>query len=235
MTYKIIQIDSQTWRIEDQGVRFFLLTGDSEALFIDSGMTVHNLKEIAKSLTSLPVRLLNTHADPDHIGGNQEFETVYMNPAELSNYHKTQHRTGSITPVWDGDIIDLGNRPLQVITLPGHTPGSIALLDVTRKVLIGGDPVQDGSIFMFGIQREIHAYRHSLEKLEKFTDKFDLIYPSHGTIPVMPSLIGELHAAVGKILAGEILPTEEKIFGTSVRKYDAGAAVFLMDEEQPTT
>ncbi len=229
MTYEIIQMDSQTWRVEDQGVRFFLLVGDKEALLIDSGMNIHNAKEIAQSLTSLPVRLLNTHADPDHIGSNQEFDTVYMHPAELSNYYKAQKRTGSITPVWDGDIIDLGNRPLQVISLPGHTPGSIALLDITRRTLISGDPVQDGSIFMFGIQREIHAYLHSLEKLEKYTDKFDQIYPSHGTIPVMPSLIGELYTAAKKILAGEIVPTEENIFGAPVRKYKTEAAVFLMD------
>ncbi len=230
-SYEIIQIDSQTWRIEDQGVRFFLLTGDREALLIDSGMTVHNAKEIAHSLTDLPVRLLNTHADPDHIGSNQEFDTVYMNPAELSNYHKTQRRTGDITPIWDGDVIDLGNRPLQVITLPGHTPGSVALLDITRRVLISGDPIQDGNIFMFGIQREICAYRHSLKKLERFMDQFDQIYPSHGTFPVMPSLIGELQAAAEKIIAGEITTTDASMFGNPIRKYDAKAAVFLLDKE----
>lgn len=212
-------------------VRFFLLTGDREALLVDSGMTVHNAGEIAQSLTSLPICLLNTHADPDHIGSNREFGTVYMNPAELSNYHKTQRQTGGITPVWDGDIIDLGGRPLQVITLPGHTPGSIALLDVTRRVLISGDSVQDGTIFMFGIQREIHAYRLSLEKLERFADKFDRIYPSHGTIPVMPSLIGRLHDAADKILAGEIIPTEQTMFQLPVKRYETGAAVFLMDGE----
>ena len=38
MGYEIIRINSSTWRIEDGGVRFFLLTGREKALLIDSGM-----------------------------------------------------------------------------------------------------------------------------------------------------------------------------------------------------
>ena len=49
-----------TWRIDDGGVRFFLLCGTERALLVDSGMTVTNAKEIAQSLTSLPVSLLNS-------------------------------------------------------------------------------------------------------------------------------------------------------------------------------
>ena len=161
MDYQIIQIDEQTWRIEETGVRFFLLTGNKKALLIDSGMMIKNAKEIAKTLTNLPIELINTHADRDHIASNYEFDRFYMHPAEGSNYYKTNGGTGTMIPVWDGDLIDLGDRILRVITLPGHTPGSIALLDQTRRTLISGDPIQDGRIFMFGIQREINAYQHS--------------------------------------------------------------------------
>ena len=63
--YQIIPIDARTWRIEDNGVRFFVLEGTEKALLIDSGMQVHNAKEIAEGLTNLPLSLLNTHADPD--------------------------------------------------------------------------------------------------------------------------------------------------------------------------
>ena len=38
MGCKIIQMNPNTWRIEDGGVRFFLLTGREKALLIDSGM-----------------------------------------------------------------------------------------------------------------------------------------------------------------------------------------------------
>ena len=88
MAYEIIKIDDNTWRIENnQHVRFFLLTGTKEALLIDSGIDVHNARDIAEGLTDLPVKLLITHADRDHIGSNNEFDTFYMNPSEASNYY----------------------------------------------------------------------------------------------------------------------------------------------------
>lgn len=229
MTYEIIQINEQTWRIEDQNVRFFLLTGKDKALLIDSGMHVENAKEIAQSLTTLPIELLNTHADRDHIASNKEFEHFYMHPAELSNFYKTQNRQGIIIPVWDQDILDLGNRPLEIIHIPGHTPGSIAVLDKKNRVLISGDPIQDGDIFMFGIQREIHAYQHSLLKLKKYRDQFDTIYPSHGSFPVSPHLIEQLYHGVQQMIDGKVNYQKISVHGNSVYRYDLGVAAILSD------
>lgn len=226
---EIIQINENTWRIEEEGVRFFLLAGEKKALLIDSGMQVQNAKEIAESLVELPIELLNTHGDRDHVGSNDEFESFYMNPAEASNYYNTNQKTGRIIPVADGDIIDLGGREIEIITLPGHTPGSIAALDRNNKVLISGDPIQDGEIFMFGIQREMHAYLLSLEKLEKYKGRFDTIYPSHGTFPVKPELIDALHEGAVRVLNGEAEGCEAEVFGTRIKKYDVGAATFLCD------
>lgn len=231
MDYEIIQINQNTWRIEDQGVRFFLLAGTKKALLIDSGMQINNAKDIAQSLTHLPIELFNTHADKDHIGSNQQFDHFYMNPAECSNYYNTQKATGTIIPVEDGDIIDLGERPLKIIALPGHTPGSTALLDIHHKVLISGDPIQDGMIFMFGVQREMHAYLHSLLKIKKYTDQFDTIYPSHGSFPVKPSLIDELIFATQKIMNGDIIPEDISFHGIPLKKYNAHVASFLCDQD----
>ena len=227
---EIIKINENTWRIEDMGVRFFLLAGDKKALLIDSGMTLQNAREIAESLVSLPIELLNTHGDPDHVASNGQFDAFYMDPAEASNYYKTQKKTGKMIPVTDGDVIDLGNRELEIITIPGHTPGSIAVLDKNNRALISGDPIQDGNIFMFGIQREMHAYLLSLEKLEKQKDRFDVIYPSHGTFPVEPELISALHKGATRLLNGEIQGEDFEIHGMSIKRYDVGVAGFLYDE-----
>ena len=78
MDYEIVQINRNSWRIEDSGVRFFLLTGTERALLIDSGRNVSNAREIAEALTELPISLLNTHADADHVAGNGQFEAFYM-------------------------------------------------------------------------------------------------------------------------------------------------------------
>ena len=228
---EIIKINETTWRIEDSGVRFFLLAGEKKALLIDSGMQVHNAKEIAEGLVSLPIELLNTHGDIDHVGSNDEFDSFYMKPAEASNYYKTQKRTGTIIPEIDGDIIDLGGRELEIITLPGHTPGSIAVLDKKNRVLFSGDPIQDGDIFMFGVQREMHAYIISLEKLKKYTDKFDTIYPSHGTFLVAPEIIDSLHEGATRILAGELEGSDAEFHGIKIKRYDVGVAGFLCDQK----
>lgn len=225
---EIIKMSEDTWRIEDEGVRFFLLAGKDKALLIDSGRQIHNAREIAGQLVSLPVELLNTHADLDHIGSNDEFEVFYMHPAEASNYYNTQNKTGRFVPVEHGTILDLGNRRLEIISIPGHTPGSIAVLDIGNRVLYSGDTVQDGRIFMFGVQRELHAYIQSLEKLDALRDRFDTIYPSHGTIPVKPDLISGLHQGALSILAGNASSADVEFHGKALKLYDAGCASFLM-------
>ena len=235
MENPIIQMDAQTWRIEDGEVRFFLLTGTERALLIDSGMTVRNAKEIAESLTDLPVSLLNTHADVDHIGSNDEFPTAYMHPAECVNYHKHQGRRGSITPVWDGDILDLGGRRLEVISLPGHTPGSIALLDTGRRVLFSGDPVQDGRIFLFGPMRDVPAYLHSLRKLIRYVDRFDQIYASHGTLPLPPGVVQELIDGTVRVVQGEVAPEDAAFHGIPLNAYHIGTATLLCEAAFPST
>jgi glyoxylase-like metal-dependent hydrolase (beta-lactamase superfamily II) len=48
--------------------------------------------------------------------------------------------------VEDGDTIDLGNRQLTVLHLPGHTPGSIALWEESSGILFSGDVIYDGPI-----------------------------------------------------------------------------------------
>ena len=229
MGYEIIKIDADTWRIEDGGVRFFLLAGQKEALLIDSGMEVKNAKEIAASLTDLPLKLLNTHADRDHVGSNAEFASFYMHPAEACNYYHGPVAAGRIDPIEDGQILDLGGRQLMIILIPGHTPGSVAILDMDRRVLYGGDTVQDGKIFMFGPYREMHSYILSMEKLMQMRDSFDTVYPSHATFPVSLDLIPALKEAAEKALRGELPETVIDMHGNRVRRADAGVAGFLLD------
>ena len=231
MPVDIKQIDQNTWSFEEPIVRFFLLTGTERALLIDSGMDTHNARELAKELTDLPLSLMITHADRDHIGSNDEFEEFYMSPAEAAHYYNAEMQKSTFLPVWDGDVIDLGGRRLRIIEIPGHTPGSIAILDEKNRRLFSGDTVQDGNIFMFGAQREMRAYRHSLLKLQNLTDSFDEVYPSHGSCPVKPSIIKELYDASGKILDGQMVGHQrDGFFGTPVIAYEDGPAVFLCDK-----
>jgi hydroxyacylglutathione hydrolase len=225
---EIIQINNTTWRVEDGGVRFFLLAGAERALLIDSGMNTPNAKEIVESVTKLPIMLLNTHADPDHISGNGSFDSFYMSPDEEDIY-RAHGGLGAILPVEDNDIIDLGNRPIKIISIPGHTPGSIAVLDINNRVLIGGDTIQDGNIFMFKEYRSMYLYVESLKKLSLYAEEFDIIYPSHGSFPVHPELIANLIEGAEQIIAGTAKGKVADMFGTPVMLYKFLYAGFLCD------
>ncbi len=49
-------------------------------------------------------------------------------------------------PLSEGDKIDLGDRSFTVLHLPGHSPGSIALLDETDGLLLAGDAIYEGGL-----------------------------------------------------------------------------------------
>lgn len=229
MDCEIYRINENTWRIEDEGVRFFLLAGTEKALLIDSGMNLNNVREIVAGLTDLPLSLLNTHADRDHIGCNEQFDVFYMHPAEEPVYRRSG-KPGTVIPVREGDSLDLGDRELRIIHLPGHTPGSIAVLDVQNRVLISGDPIQEhGHIFMFGAHRSLKDYIASLEHLEEFVDQFDEIWPSHADIPVSPTLIRELREGAKAVLEGTIQGKPAERFGQSIVICDLGFCSLLCD------
>ncbi len=48
--------------------------------------------------------------------------------------------------VRDGDVVDLGDRSFEVLHLPGHSPGSIGLLERATKTLFSGDAIYDGPL-----------------------------------------------------------------------------------------
>lgn len=232
MGCEIIQINANTWRIEDDGVRLFLLAGTEKALLIDSGMNLNNARDIAAGLTGLPLSLLNTHADRDHIGSNEQFDAFYMHPAEEPVYRRSG-KSGTIIPVREGDSLNLGDRELRIIHLPGHTPGSIAVLDVQNKVLISGDPIQaHGRIFMFGDHRNMEDYIASLEHLESFADQFDEIWPSHADIPVYPAVIRKLRDGAQAVLVGMIQGKPTEFFGQRIVVYDLGFCTLLCDDTE---
>ena len=92
---EIIQINEKTWRIEDDMVRFFLFCGETKAALIDTGMNVPDAKKIAEKITSLPLILINTHADRDHISGNGAFDEIYA-----------MHGTFSVAPTIIPKLLD---------------------------------------------------------------------------------------------------------------------------------
>lgn len=225
-----IKINEITYRIEDGHVRFYLFIGKEKAALIDTGMNVPDAKAIAEGLTDLPLILINTHADPDHISGNGAFDTFYMSAKEEGNF-KEHGGEGDFNHVHEGDVIDLGNRPLRIIDIPGHTPGSIAIIDEKNHILISGDSVQDGQIFMFGTRRNLDRYIESLKHLLEFKDMFDVIYPMHGTFPQKPDQIDKLIEGAQLIKVGKAYSNPVNIMGNEVLLYKFPYGGFLCDKD----
>lgn len=191
----------------DQGmVRCFLITGCEGALLLDTGAEPCGLPALVRSLTDLPLTVVQTHGDGDHTAGSDQFDKIFAHPAEFDVICKFRPQLWErLLPIREGDIFDLGGRVLEVIEAPGHTPGSICLLDRNHRALFAGDTLSYGPVFLFGDHRDVPAYRATLEKLRALPD-YDTVYPCHNTCPVDRSVIGELLAAVDGALDGSIAP-----------------------------
>ena len=154
--------------------------GKDRSLFLDSGASRLDLPALAVQLGAPEPRLVLTHGDADHASGVDLFPSFSLHPADFW-YFARSHPGASPHPIWDGAQLDLGGRTVEILHLPGHTPGSIACLDRINRLLFCGDLVQkDLPIHLFGPGRSIPAYLTSLERLYSFRDRYDSIYPGHG-------------------------------------------------------
>lgn len=223
----IERINGDTWRIEDGFVRCFLLAGTEKAILIDTGATSADAKELAESVTELPVTLVNTHGDGDHVAGNAAFDSFCMHPADYANCNVAARCPGSrLIELQDGDVLDAGGRPLEIIAIPGHTYGSVAILDRRDRVLYTGDSVQDGHIFMFGAHRQPEAFAGSLDKLIAAGDRYDRIRAAHGTFELPAQFVRKVRDAWQQVLDGAIEVHAEQLHGRTVQAFDAADCGF---------
>lgn len=207
--YEVTKAGEGFWVIFDTMVNAFLVEGTERALLVDTGVGTGDMAAAVRELTDKPVFLANTHADDDHTGCNRLFEETHMHPAEYAFYRSfPKCRELKVAPLQDGEVIDLGGRSVEVILTPGHTPGSIAFLLREDRVLLSGDGVSEGPVFMFGPVRSIEAYMDSMRRLKGRSGEFDLIYPSHGQGAVKPEILDRLIEAAGLTRDGKLEPQE---------------------------
>ena len=182
----------------------YLIEGDDKALLLDAGIGVGDLAAFVKTLTSKPVEVIVTHGHMDHTGGAPLFETVYMNAADLhiskdfSDNGTKAAIVKSITGITltdddfvvqtpvdyksleEGDTFDLGGVTVEMLALPGHTPGMICPLIVEERAVLLGDGCNP-TVFLFVEEAlSVADYREQLLRFkESHWDKFDAVYLSH--------------------------------------------------------
>ena len=202
---KLLQRRDNVWTVEEGMVRCFLIVGREKALLFDAGAEKIDLLALVRQVTSLPITLVLSHSDGDHTAAMGQFEQAYIHPGEVERLKaRNTDKLPTLLPVEEGDVFDLGGVQLEVLHLPGHTPGSIGLLDRQARILYSGDMVSHGPVFMFGEGRDPAAFIASQERLKTMAAAIEQIYPCHENCPVGPEVIDELLSCMQGILDGSI-------------------------------
>ena len=77
-----------------------------------------------------------------------------------------------------GDVIDLGDRAFEVLHVPGHSPGSIALWEASTGLLFSGDAVYDGPLLDEIEGADIATYVDTMRRLRMLP--VEVVHGGHG-------------------------------------------------------
>jgi glyoxylase-like metal-dependent hydrolase (beta-lactamase superfamily II) len=91
------------------------------------------------------------------------FVTALPAGMAVDSFH--QEPVARVRPITEGDEIDLGDRCMQVIHLPGHSPGSIGLLESATGTLFSGDAIYDGPLLDELAESSIEDYCLTMDRL----------------------------------------------------------------------
>ena len=107
-------------------------------------------------------------------------------------------------PLADGQKLDLGGRTIEVISTPGHTPGSICLLDVEQRQLFSGDTIcAEVILLMLDHSCSVQTFKESMEHVKSFSKRFDRIWPAHHEAPLDHSWMDEYIQCADQIMSGQ--------------------------------
>jgi len=217
----------------------YLIVGSQKALLFDTGMGISNIQAVVAGLTRLPVSVVNSHTHNDHVGDNWRFSDIYGMDTDFTRSNAKGSKEdaqaelapeeicGALPASFDaksyltkafhishwlhsGDKINLGDRTLEVIGTPGHTPDSIALLDDKNGLLFTGDTFYLGPIYLFRPETDLDAYVVSVQKLTTLVPHLQLLLPAHNVPVADPSYLPKVVKAIQQVRRGEAKPVSRE-------------------------
>ena len=195
-------IDATTFAIGEpryyQGNYSYLIVGTDRAVLFDAGTGNRDIVPVVRSLTALPVTVIPSHLHFDHVGALGRFEHTALpdmpvlrtraadRGLTLGRYEflgladRLPAPRFAVDEWWAaGQTIDLGDRRLQVVLLPGHTPTSVGLYDADRRMLFAGDFIYPGELYAFLPGASRAAYLATTRRLLALLDPATRIYAAH--------------------------------------------------------
>lgn len=161
----------------------YLIFGDNKALLEDTGVAYDNpektviptapvimdlMAKWAARKHHAPVSLvvIHSHSHRDHVAADGQFQQMPGVQFIAASVPEIQKATGIAQ--WPTDLgqIDLGNRMIDVIPIPGHDVASIALYDRLTGNLMTGDSLYPGRLGVSAAQ--IPTYAASAQRLVEF-------------------------------------------------------------------
>jgi len=144
VTSGTFSLDGGTWDVDNN---VWIVGDEHEVIVIDAA---HDLEKIASAVGGRRVvAVVCTHAHDDHVNQapalSDRFDApVYLHPAEAPLWAMAHPDRKPDHDLCDGDVLTAGGIELQVITTPGHSPGSSCLYAPELATVFTGDTLFQG-------------------------------------------------------------------------------------------
>jgi hydroxyacylglutathione hydrolase len=142
----------------------FLMLGRDRALLVDTGAgPVDTAAFTQRLIGKLPLMVVHTHGHGDHVAGDKGFAgmpNVTLIPATVEAEQKAfgiANQQG---------LIDLGDRIIDVLAIPGHHAAHVAYYDRKTGILLTGDHLYPGRLYV----ADFPAYVATTQRLVPFTE-----------------------------------------------------------------
>lgn len=241
--FTVEKIDTDTFAISEYGhweeTHCYLLCGAENAVLIDTGLGIANIKKVTDSLTTLPIVVVTTHVHWDHIGGHKYFDNIAVHETEKDwlsvkfpiplqvvksnlmckpcdfppHFNVDSYRIFQGMPqriFRNGDSITLGDRKLTVIHTPGHSPGHCCFYEPERKYLFSGDLIYNGCLDAFYPTTNPLLFWQSVKKVKSLEIK--RILPAHHQLNISVSIIERIENAFSALADKGMLKQGTGIF-----------------------